>query len=68
MKKLHLPAQIHQFFWICWLMYFCTYLGRLNFTAVMAELITAQGITNAPVSYTHLDVYKRQDKIRNQQI
>lgn len=49
MKKLHLPAQIHQLFWICWLMYFCTYLGRLNFTAVMAQLITAQGITNAQV-------------------
>lgn len=35
------------FFWICWLTYFCTYLGRLNFSASMAEIITAEGFTKS---------------------
>ena len=35
------------FFWICWLTYFCTYLGRLNFSASMAEIISAEGFSKS---------------------
>ena len=28
-----------QLFCICWLIYFCSYLGRLNYSSVMNELI-----------------------------
>ncbi len=35
------------FFWVCWLTYFCTYLGRLNFSASMAEIITAEGFSKS---------------------
>ena len=28
-----------QLFWICWAVYFCSYLGRLNYSSVMNELI-----------------------------
>lgn len=35
------------FFWICWLTYFCTYLGRLNFSASMAEIISAEDFSKS---------------------
>lgn len=35
------------FFWICWLTYFCTYLGRLNFSASMTEIISAEGFSKS---------------------
>lgn len=30
---------VHQLFLLCWVMYFCSYLGRLNYSSVMSELI-----------------------------
>lgn len=45
MKKLYTPASIYLFFGICWLSYFSTYLGRLNFTASIAEMQAADGLS-----------------------
>lgn len=46
-KKLDDKAGILLFFGICWLTYFGTYLGRLNFSAAMAEMIAAEGMSKA---------------------
>lgn len=39
--------QIYLFFALCWGTYFSTYLGRLNFTASMAEICIAEGFGKA---------------------
>lgn len=45
MKKLYTPASLYLFFGICWLAYFSTYLGRLNFTASIAEIQAADQLS-----------------------
>lgn len=34
-------------FWLCWLAYFCTYIGRLNYNASITEILQAENITKA---------------------
>lgn len=34
-------------FWLCWLAYFCTYIGRLNYNASITEILQAEQITKA---------------------
>lgn len=34
-------------FWLCWLAYFCTYIGRLNYNASIAEILKAEHISKA---------------------
>lgn len=45
MKKLYTSASLYLFFAICWLTYFSTYLGRLNFTASIAEIQLADHLS-----------------------
>ena len=45
MKKLYTHRSIYLLFAVCWVCYFCTYLGRLNFTACIAEINTAEHIS-----------------------
>ena len=45
MKKLYAPASIYLFFGVCCLAYFSTYLGRLNFTASIAEMQAADQLS-----------------------
>lgn len=45
MKKLYTPESIHLLFGVCWISYFSTYLGRLNFTACIAEMQAADGLS-----------------------
>ena len=45
MKKLYTRRSISLLFAVCWASYFCTYLGRLNFTACIAEMNTADHIS-----------------------
>ncbi|MEG1104451.1 MAG: MFS transporter [Oscillospiraceae bacterium] len=45
-QKLINEKDVKLFFTLCWLTYFCTYLGRLNFTASIAEIIST-GFTKA---------------------
>lgn len=45
MKKLYTHRSIYLVFAVCWACYFCTYLGRLNFTACIAEMNTAEHIS-----------------------
>lgn len=42
-KQLRSPAQMQQLFWLCWAAYFVAYLGRLNYTATMPQMI-ADGV------------------------
>lgn len=44
-KKLYTPRSIYTLFAVCWFSYFCTYLGRLNFTACIAEIETAGALS-----------------------
>lgn len=45
--KLTEPGEIKSFFWLCWLTYFSTYIGRLNFTASLTAMIAAEHFTKA---------------------
>ena len=45
MKKLYTPTSLYLFFGICWLADFSTYLGRLNFTASIAKMQAADGLS-----------------------
>ncbi|OUP08180.1 MFS transporter [Anaeromassilibacillus sp. An200] len=47
MKKLYTSASLYLFFAICWLTYFSTYLGRLNFTASIAEIQLADHLSKS---------------------
>ena len=47
MKKLHTSTSLYLFFGICWLAYFSTYLGRLNFTASIPEIQVAENWSKA---------------------
>lgn len=46
-KKLDDKIGILLMFAVCWITYFATYLGRLNFSAAMAEMITAEHMSKA---------------------
>lgn len=41
------PQKVHFLFAICWAAYFCTYIGRSNFSAALAEIIRTEGYSNA---------------------
>lgn len=43
--KITSPAAIGLLFALCWLTYFSTYLGRLNYSASLSEMIRAGGFT-----------------------
>lgn len=45
MKKLYTHRSLYAFFAVCWAAYCSTYLGRLTFTACIAEITTAEGIS-----------------------
>lgn len=32
-------------FWLCWIVYFSTYIGRLNYSASLTEIITSEGFS-----------------------
>lgn len=38
-KKLHDSKMILLLFWLCWVVYFCSYLGRLNYSSAMPQMI-----------------------------
>lgn len=42
-KKLQSQSMQKLLFWLCWLAYFSTYLGRLNYSAGLTEIIRAEG-------------------------
>lgn len=46
-RKLADDKSIKLFFVICWVTYFSTYIGRLNFTASMADMIEREGFTKS---------------------
>lgn len=41
------PAHIRLLFGLCWMAYFSTYLGRLNYTAGLTEIIRSEGFSKA---------------------
>lgn len=45
MKKLYTHHSIYLLFAVCWLSYFSTYLGRLNFTACIAAINEAENLS-----------------------
>lgn len=46
-KKITDSKMIALLFWLCWLAYFCTYIGRLNYNASIAEILKAEHISKA---------------------
>lgn len=42
-KKLQSQKMQKLLFWLCWIAYFSTYLGRLNYSAGLTEIIRAEG-------------------------
>lgn len=42
-KKIQSQSMQKLLFWLCWLAYFSTYLGRLNYSAGLTEIIRAEG-------------------------
>ncbi|ABX43382.1 MFS transporter [Lachnoclostridium phytofermentans] len=42
-KKLQSEKMQSMLFWLCWIVYFSTYLGRLNYSASLTEIIRAEG-------------------------
>ncbi len=46
-KKITDARMIALLFWLCWLAYFCTYIGRLNYNASIAEILKAEHISKA---------------------
>ncbi len=46
-KKITDTKMIALLFWLCWLAYFCTYIGRLNYNASIAEILKAEHISKA---------------------
>lgn len=47
--KLTEPNKIRAFFFLCWLTYFSTYLGRLNFTACLAQMVDSGDFSRTSV-------------------
>lgn len=50
-RKLHNPADIRTLFWLCWLVYGTSYLGRLNFSSAMVPLLDSGALTNAAAGW-----------------
>lgn len=46
-RKICDPATGRRLFWLCWVTYMISCLGRFNYAAAMAELITAEGFSKA---------------------
>lgn len=42
-KKIQSEKMQSMLFWLCWIVYFSTYLGRLNYSASLTEIIRAEG-------------------------
>ncbi len=42
-KKICAPSQAKKLFWLCWIAYMISCMGRFNYAAAMAELITSEG-------------------------
>ncbi|HCL04436.1 MAG TPA: MFS transporter, partial [Lachnoclostridium phytofermentans] len=42
-KKIQSKKIQSMLFWLCWIVYFSTYLGRLNYSASLTEIIRAEG-------------------------
>ncbi len=42
-KKIQSEKMQSMLFWLCWIAYFSTYLGRLNYSASLTEIIRAEG-------------------------
>ncbi|MGI6664233.1 MAG: MFS transporter [Christensenellaceae bacterium] len=38
-------------FWLCWLVYFATYLGRLGYAATLGEMIRTEGFSKAEAGF-----------------
>lgn len=43
-KKIQSEKMQSILFWLCWIVYFSTYLGRLNYSAGLTEIIRAEGL------------------------
>lgn len=43
--KITAPSKIMLLFGLCWIVYFCTYLGRLNYSASLTEIIGTEGFS-----------------------
>lgn len=46
-KKIYDKKMVLLLFWLCWIVYFCTYLGRLNYSSAMPQMINANFITRS---------------------
>lgn len=46
-KKIYDKKMVLLLFWLCWIVYFCTYLGRLNYSSAMPQMINAGFITRS---------------------
>lgn len=42
-KKIQSKKMQSMLFWLCWIVYFSTYLGRLNYSASLTEIIRVEG-------------------------
>lgn len=49
--KLQNPADIRTLFWLCWLVYGTSYLGRLNFSSAMVPLLDSGALTNVAAGW-----------------
>lgn len=50
-RKLRNPADIRTLFWLCWLVYGTSYLGRLNFSSAMVPLLDSGALTNVAAGW-----------------
>ena len=50
-QKLRNPADIRTLFWLCWLVYGTSYLGRLNFSSATVPLLESGALTNAAAGW-----------------
>lgn len=50
-RKLQNPADIRTLFWLCWLVYGTSYLGRLNFSSAMVPLLDSGALTNVAAGW-----------------
>ena len=41
------PGQMKRLFFLCWIAYVCTYLGRLNYSACLVEIVNTEGWTKS---------------------
>lgn len=47
MTQIQINNSVKKLFWLCWFAYCMSYIGRLNFSACMADIIADTGITKA---------------------